>query len=536
MKRLLSGLAALALTAGGAVATAATASAGDCVQPSRQTVSHTKSGGTFTVKVNGGKTLCKNLHIKWATWKYREPLTEYKNGSPSFPQDRLAQSQEFILSGKGSHKTVTFTVPGVDCGQWDVYANTSGISIPHALTRSGKGNGEPAPLSHYSNGAASYGHDRISEPECKPASKVETGSKPTEDCDATYSSWIKTTTPYVWNSKTRKWVPGAPTTTIGTPVKVDDQTPAYKKAHGCAKPEQPQPKVTTAEEPRETCDVHEVRTVTTTVPAIFDERTWTWKNGEPVVTYGDWTKVRDTTSDEKEAAGCAKPEQPQPEQERRVEPKTDCDGVWTRNVAIITPYVWDHASWSWVPGETTEQPGEWEHLSDATPADKVALDCALPEQPKDEVTLASSKSRDCETETTTETRTTIPAVFDEKTWTWGKGEPITEESTSTRKLTDAEKADAGEECAPEVAEQPKPDQPQQETPVPEAPQQVTHKEQPKPKAAPKVEKVAQASPAPEALAYTGSNVWYAVALAAGLLIVGGFLIVATRMARRHGDA
>jgi hypothetical protein len=250
------------------------------------------------------------VHIKAAAWTYRQPLTEYFTGSPSYPQDRTWQSSEYVLTGK--KQKVTVTVPGVMCGQWDVYANTTGVSIPQVLTKPGKGNGETTYLSDYSKGPASYGHTSIGANGCAPAPTSAPGNEEKQDCDALHTRTVTTTTPYVFTG--RKWVPGKPVVSHGEWVKVRDTTSEEKETRGCAKPDRPAPIITPTAETRQDCFTVESRTVTTTVDYVWSHEKWEWIKAAPVVTEGAWTTVRDTTPAERAELGCVQPVAPVIEQ------------------------------------------------------------------------------------------------------------------------------------------------------------------------------------------------------------------------------
>ena len=94
--------------------------------------------GTGTVKAAGGKdgqALCTPLYIRAVSWNYDTPV---KDANPSWPQNFSAKN-DYTVNKAG---TTTFTVPGVSCGQDDVYAtfSTNGfnaLAIDSVLTGPG---------------------------------------------------------------------------------------------------------------------------------------------------------------------------------------------------------------------------------------------------------------------------------------------------------------------------------------------------------------------------------------------------------------
>lgn len=83
------------------------------------------------------------------------------------------------------------------------------------------------------------------------------------------------------------------------------KTKVFKVACAPVIPPKPAPIITTTPETQKDCVKGvEGRTATTTTDWTWDAETWAWIKGQPVVTYGDWTKLRDLTAAEKIQLKC----------------------------------------------------------------------------------------------------------------------------------------------------------------------------------------------------------------------------------------
>ncbi len=85
---------------------------------------------------------------------------------------------------------------------------------------------------------------------------------------------------------------------------------------------------------------------------------WDGQAWEPTTTIQHdtgWVHVRDLTAAEKAELNCVKPPQPPAETREVAHSKESCilGGVHTWTNVFTTEYVWDEASFSWVPGQET---------------------------------------------------------------------------------------------------------------------------------------------------------------------------------------
>lgn len=172
----------------------------------------------------------------------------------------------------------------------------------------------------------------------------------------------------------------------------DDAVPAHLK-HGdtlgecepeVVVPEQPDDEVTTITEHAITCDEYSERTNTTTVTYTYDEETNTWVASEPVTVNGEWVNSVPTDEQLAEAGlDCAPPvvvpEQPADQVVSFVsEPSVNCDTrlVTTDSWDVVTPYVYDEATNTWVLGPAMDPSNQNSVTRDAT-----AEECPAAEEP-----------------------------------------------------------------------------------------------------------------------------------------------------------
>ncbi len=97
-------------------------------------------------------------------------------------------------------------------------------------------------------------------------------------------------------------------------------------------------------------------------------------------------KTREVTLSEADAKKCSSA-QPDPKVEQQLdEEQLDCEGVFTRERTLTTPYVWKDKKGKWVLGETVVgEWGRWFKVRDLTSDEKAQLgeecDCEEPQEP-----------------------------------------------------------------------------------------------------------------------------------------------------------
>lgn len=203
--------------------------------------------------------------------------------------------------------------------------------------------------------------------------------------------------PPVWSNETRSWTWGTPVVKNDTGwQKTRDLTAAEKKQLNCDKPDKPEPVVKPLSGDRQTCEYAvQHRTGTETTDWVFDEDTWAWVKGAPVVQWNDWTFVRSLTPAEKKELGCDKPVQPEPSVERLEGDYMSCEsGVQHRTGTKITYWVFDESTWTWIAGDPEVTWGAWETVRDLTAAEKQQLGCVGPPAPQPIVVKGGVKKLD----------------------------------------------------------------------------------------------------------------------------------------------
>ncbi len=150
------------------------------------------------------------------------------------------------------------------------------------------------------------------------------------------------------------------------------------------KPNQPKPIVTEEKETDKSCaEGVRTRDKTTTVDWTWNETSWSWVKGEPVVTYSKWNKVRDLNPAEKEKLGCDIPGQPKDIVQEQPKTWNDCTVVLKQDKITTTKYVWNKDTWSWVKGEPVVTYGEVKKVRNMTQQERIDQGCiAKPTKPK----------------------------------------------------------------------------------------------------------------------------------------------------------
>lgn len=189
-----------------------------------------------------------------------------------------------------------------------------------------------------------------------PSPKVKDVSEDRDSCEWGYDKRDgKVTTPYVFENG--KWVLGTP----GAPVwgdwyDVRDYTPAEKEAKGCAKPDKPEPRVSTEPKSEESCELGGVNkwTVTTTINSVWNATNWQWIDDAPVVTESE--KVFTAYTDDQYFDLCA-PDQPEPKVTEASSTSYECGDdhqIVTKTVTTV-PAVWNADTRQWEDGKPVTQ-------------------------------------------------------------------------------------------------------------------------------------------------------------------------------------
>lgn len=148
----------------------------------------------------------------------------------------------------------------------------------------------------------------VTPPRCKPDQpkpEVTNDKETDKSCADGVRERTKTTTvDWVWNEAKWDWVKGEPVVTYSKWDWVRDLTPAEKDKLGCDVPGQPADIVQVDTKTRNDCKVVLKQDKITTTKYVWNKDTWSWVKGEPVVTYGEVTKVRDMTEKERLDQGC----------------------------------------------------------------------------------------------------------------------------------------------------------------------------------------------------------------------------------------
>lgn len=209
---------------------------------------------------------------------------------------------------------------------------------------------------------------------------------------------------------------------------VRDYTPAEKEAKGCAKPDKPEPKVSTVERYHESCEAGGVDhwTVTTTISPVWDADNWQWVDGTPVVTESE--KVFTAYTDEQYFDKCA-PDAPKSELRKNVLHKDDCENHYTRGVVYRTDPVWDADSKSWVFNAEDEylwRDTGWGITGPTQYTDEEYFEQCAPDEPEPKVSVEDGRSEGCEVGgvLTWTITTTINPVWDAVKREWVDGEPV----------------------------------------------------------------------------------------------------------------
>ena len=213
------------------------------------------------------------------------------------------------------------------------------------------------------------------------------------------------------------------------------------------KPNQPEPIVTKEKETDLSCaEGVRTRDKTTTVDWTWNEASWSWVKGEPVVTYSKWDKVRDLNPAEKSELKCEKPAKPEPIVTKEKETDLSCaEGVRTRDKTTTVDWTWNEASWSWVKGEPVVTYSKWDKVRDLNPAEKEKLGCNVPGKPADIVQVDTKTWNDCKVVLKQDKITTTKYVWNKDTWSWVKAKPVVtyDKATKVRDMTHQERIDQG---------------------------------------------------------------------------------------------
>lgn len=558
-KRVLSGIAAVAVAAVGIgfTAAAATATSSGCVEPSASTLFHTYNPETMTasVKVVDGKTLCTPLNLVAATYAYDlSGLDAAPAIGPSWPQTLVNKHTAQLVSG-----TVWITAPARDCAQHDIYASTGAISLPPRLNAPGEYRDWNDHTAGYNNGEPPYVHDWTGNSPKTHTKDVTTGCQqpaipaPTKaqetmlDCDKSGVRTVTTTYSWTLNNTTGRWEKVENKTYGDWTYTVT--TPAQKAAQGCSHGEQPHAKVVTTFDQRADCFTVEKRAVTSTTPYVFDESTWTWVEGKTVVTEGEWTKVRDTTAQEKREQGCVQAVAPE------IVQSWGCD---LQGQALLTAveglqyafngepingesFARDHDGAYIIEGpvQGTITVTAEDHFTNIGPESfevdlAAAKVCATPVAPEASAETCLIPGEPTSGFVTIPETEGVRYLLDNEPVEAGRYEVEPGDYTVTAEAVDAEHelvdypeggyvlnvADVECEAVPVVVVTPTPEKPQPKaTPVkPQAPKKAEPKQQ-------------AAAPVPEALAYTGvsNGLWIAAGLGVAALLSGGLLLFARRL-------
>lgn len=150
------------------------------------------------------------------------------------------------------------------------------------------------------------------------------------------------------------------------------------------KPNQPEPIVTKEKETDLSCaEGVRTRDKTTTVDWTWNEASWSWVKGEPVVTYSKWDKVRDLNPAEKEKLGCNVPGKPADIVQVDTKTWNDCKVVLKQDKITTTKYVWNKDTWSWVKAKPVVTYDKATKVRDMTHQERIDQGCiAKPTKPK----------------------------------------------------------------------------------------------------------------------------------------------------------